>query len=348
MRTFEYINSPGEYLTPEVVSLLAKIHENKGKQELYSEMQRDVLETLVKIAKVQSTSSSNRIEGISTSDKRFAEIVNEKSAPRNRNEEEIAGYRNVLNTIHENFTHINISPSVILQLHRDMYSFTNASIGGKYKNADNLIIETREDGTDVVRFTPLPAYLTENAIKDICEQYALALKKGKHDSLILIAMFIVDFLCIHPFNDGNGRMSRLLTLLLTYRSGYVVGKYISVERLIEQTKEQYYDVLQQASANWIEGKNDYLPFIRYFFGLMIKAYGEFEERVSHLKYAKTSKPDRIKAIITNKVGKFTKKDILEACPDISNVTIERVLLALQKAGVIVKIGNGRYTEYGKV
>ena len=347
MRKFDYKNSPKNYLSPEIVAMLSTIHENKGKQELYAELQGEVLETLVKVAKVQSTSSSNRIEGISTSDKRFAEIVNEKSAPKNRNEEEIAGYRNVLNTIHESYAHIDITSNMILQLHRDLYSYAKTSIGGKYKNADNFIVEKTEDGKEFVRFKPLPAYLTETAMKDICGQFTAAIQKDEINPLIIISMFILDFLCIHPFNDGNGRMGRLLTLLLTYRSGYVVGKYISIERLIEKTKEQYYEVLQQSSQDWIDGKNDYTPFIRYTLGLLIKAYGEFEERVSHLKYSKMTKTDRIKKIIENKVGKFTKRDILDACPDISYITVERMLLTLQKEGYIVKVGDGRYTGYVK-
>ena len=182
-------------------------------------------------------------------------------------------------------------------------------------------------------------------MKDICEQFTIAIQKDEINPLLIIPMFIVDFLCIHPFNDGNGRMSRLLTTLITYRSGYVVGKYISIERLIEQSKEQYYEVLQQSSQGWIDGKNDYMPFIRYFLGLMVKAYGEFEERVSHLKYGKMSKPERIKKIIENKIGKFTKKDIQDACPDISGVTIERTLKNLQENNFIVKVGNGRFAGY---
>ena len=347
MRTFDYKNSPKNYLTSEIVSMLSTIHENKGKQELYIELQGEILETLVKVAKVQSISSSNRIEGIYTSDKRLVEIVNEKTEPKNRKEEEIAGYRNVLNTIHESYAHIDISSNIILQLHRDLYSFAKTSIDGKFKNADNYIIETKENGTEIVLFKPLPAYLTETAIKEICEQFRIAIQKNEIDPLLIIPMFIVDFLCIHPFNDGNGRISRLLTLLLTYRSGYVVGKYISIERLIEKTKEQYYEVLQQSSQEWIDGKNNYLPFIRYFLGVLIKAYNEFEERVSHLKYSKMSKSDRIKKIIDKNVGKFTKKEILDTCPDISYITVERVLLEMQKNGYIVKVGNGRYTWYVK-
>ncbi|MDR1917871.1 MAG: Fic family protein [Christensenellaceae bacterium] len=347
MRIFDYKTNLGKYLTTEIVGMISSIHENKGKQELYTELQGEMLETLVKVAKVQSTVSSNRIEGIYTSDKRITEIMAEKSVPLNRNEEEIAGYKNVLNTIHESYNHIEISSNIILQLHRDLYSYAKTSIGGQYKNADNLIIETQEDGNEIIRFKPLPAYLTDIAMNDICREFNSAISKGEIDSLLLIPMFIVDFLCIHPFNDGNGRISRLLTLLLTYRADYVVGKYIGIERLIEETKEQYYEVLQASSQNWINGTNDYTPFIRYFLSILIKAYREFEERVSHLKYSKISKAERVKKIIENRIGKFTKKDLEEACPDISSVTIERTLNAFQKDGFIIKIGNGRYAAYVK-
>jgi len=182
---------------------------------------------------------------------------------------------------------------------------------------------------------------------DCCEAFNNAVKKEAFDPLLLIPLFILDFLCIHPFNDGNGRMSRLLTLLLTYRAGYIVGKYISIERLIEQTKEQYYEVLHASSQGWIDGKNDYMPFIRYFLGILVKAYNEFEERVSHLKFGKISKPERIKKIIENKIGKFNKQDIRDLCPDISIQTIEKTLIELVKQGEIIKIGNGRYAGYAR-
>jgi len=164
----------------------------------------------------------------------------------------------------------------------------------------------------------------------------------------LIPMFILDFLCIHPFNDGNGRMSRLLTLLLLYKSGYIVGKYISIELLIEKTKDTYYEALQDSSLGWHEDENQYGSFVKYYLGVLLKAYKEFENRVEHLRYRKMSKPERIKAVIDQRVGKITKKEIMEYCPDISKVTVERTLTSLVKEGYVQKIGAGAATAYVKM
>jgi Fic family protein len=347
MKNFDYIDTPKALLTPDIVAMLTSIHEHKGKQGLFIEAHTDALTTLMEIAKVQSTGASNRIEGIHTTDKRLEEIVRSKSAPRNRSEQEIAGYRDVLATIHESFDYIHPRPNVILQLHKQLYSFAQSSIGGSYKNTDNFITETDEDGNEKIRFKPTPAYLTSDAMERLCAAFNKALEKNEHDALLLIPMFVLDFLCIHPFSDGNGRMSRLLTLLLFYRTDYIVGKYISLEKLIENSKESYYEVLQDSSIDWHENKNDYAPFIRYYLGILQKAYGEFGERVRYLSQRGLSKPDRIKAVIDNKVGKISKSEIIEACPDISRVTVERTLTALVKDEYIVKIGGGRSTAYGK-
>ena len=222
------------------------------------------LENLVEIAKIQSTESSNKIEGIYTSDERLKKIVLDKTMPKTRNEREIAGYRDVLNTIHENFQHIPIRDTFILQLHRDLYKFENASYGGRFKTADNIIEEEDERGNKFVRFRPLPAWETPDAIINLCTAYNEAINKGEADSLLLIPMFIIDFLCIHPFNDGNGRMSRLLTLLLLYQNDYIVGRYISLEKLIERTKDSYYDALQSSSQGWIEDENNYEHFVNIY------------------------------------------------------------------------------------
>jgi len=347
MKIFDYKKLPKTLLTPDIVSMLTSIHEHKGKQELYIEAHADVLNTLMEIAKVQSTGASNRIEGIHTTDKRLEELVRDKSAPRNRTEQEIVGYRDVLATIHESYDYIYPRPNIILQLHRQLYSFSQTSIGGSYKNSDNFITETDADGNESIRFTPVPAYLTANAMESLCASFIESIEKGEHDAILLIPMFILDFLCIHPFNDGNGRMSRLLTLLLLYRADYIVGKYISLEKLIENSKDTYYEVLQESSTDWHENKNDYAPFVRYYLGILQKAYHEFEERVLYLKHRGLSKPDRIKAVIDRKIGKITKKEIIEACPDISKITIERTLTSLVKDGYLVKIGGGRSVAYGK-
>ena len=347
MKIFDYKNAPKSLLTPDIVSMLTSIHEHKGKQELYIEAHADALTTFMEIAKVQSTGASNRIEGLHSTDKRLKELVKDKSAPRNRTEQEIAGYRDVLAVIHESYDYIHPRPNIILQLHRQLYSFSQGSIGGSYKNADNFIAETDAEGNESIRFKPVPAYLTANAMESLCAAFIDSAEKNEYDALLLIPMFILDFLCIHPFNDGNGRMSRLLTLLLFYRADYIVGKYISLEELIENSKDTYYEVLQNSSTDWHDNKNDYTPFVSYYLGILRKAYHEFEERVAYLHHRGLSKPERIRAVIDQKIGKITKQEIVEACPDISRVTIERTLTALVKDGYLVKIGGGRSVAYGK-
>ena len=326
----------------------SSIHEHKGKQELFLEANVDELKTLLEVALIQSTGASNRIEGIFTSDKRLEELVSQKAEPRNRSEQEIAGYREVLSTIYEGYEYINPRPNIILQLHRDLYSYSQGGAGGSYKNSDNVIAETDAEGHQKARFIPVPAFQTDEAMEELCARFLEAWEADRIDKLVLIPMFILDFLCIHPFNDGNGRMSRLLTLLLFYKAGYIVGKYVSMEMLIEKTKETYYEALQASSTGWHEGENSYEPFVKYYLGIMLKAYNEFESRVEHLKHRSLSKPDRIKAVIDNKVGKITKKEIMELCPDISKITVERTLTNLVKSGYIAKVGAGPSTGYVRV
>lgn len=348
MKNFDYITNPAKLLTPEIVQMVGSIHEHKGKQELFLEANIDELKTLLEVALIQSTGASNRIEGIFTSDKRLKELVSQKAEPRNRSEQEIAGYREVLATIHESYEYITPRPTIILQLHRDLYSYSQGNIDGTYKNSDNVIAETDAEEHQKARFIPVPAFQTAEAIDELCAHFLEAWEANLIDKLILIPMFILDFLCIHPFNDGNGRMSRLLTLLLFYKAGYIVGKYVSMEMLIEKTKETYYEALQASSFGWHEGENSYKPFVKYYLGIMLKAYNEFENRVEHLKYHNLSKPDRIKAVIDNKVGKITKKKIMELCPDISKVTVERTLTDLVKSGYIAKVGAGPSTGYVRI
>lgn len=345
MREFDFKASAAKLLTNDIVNMLGYIHEYKGQQNLFIEAKADVLSHLLEIAKIQSTEASNRIEGIYTSDARIQALVKEKSAPRNRNENEIAGYRDVLATIHENYDYIPPRANVILQLHRDLYQYSGMGIGGRYKNTDNVIEEELEDGTKRVRFRPATAFETPDMIESLCNQFLREVDRGEVDPLLLIPMFVLDFLCIHPFNDGNGRMSRLLTLLLLYRSGYIVGKYISIEMLIEKTKDTYYDALQASSVGWHEGMNDYAPFVSYTLGIIKSAYKTFSERVEHLTTKGLSKPERVRQFIENKLGKVTKKDIMDACPDISETTVEKTLGELVKNGTIIKVGSGRGTGY---
>ena len=305
MRSFDYKEEWKKLLTPEIVMYLTQIHEFKGEQTLFIEAKADTLSQLVDIAKIQSIEASNKIEGIYTSDERLKALVKDSTRPRTRNEREIAGYRDVLNTIHENHDYIPPKPSIILQLHRDLYKFEGMDIGGRYKTSDNIIEEQDAEGNKSVRFRPMPAWETPEAIEKLCLSYDEALNSENIDALIIIPMFVLDFLCVHPFNDGNGRISRLLTLLLLYRSGYIVGKYISIEKLIEQTKEIYYESLQLSSAGWHENKNDYEPFVKYMLGVIVAAYRDFSSRVSLLTTQGMSKPDRVKEIIRATLGPIT-------------------------------------------
>ena len=345
MRNYNYKNKWQKLLTPEVVSLLTQIHEYKGEQTLFIEAKADTLTQLVEIAKIQSTEASNKIEGIYTSDERLKSLVSNKTTPRTRNEQEIAGYRDVLSTIHESHDFLPVKPSIVLQLHRDLYKFSGKSIGGSYKGSDNVIAEEDGEGNKFVRFQPVPAWETPAAIDAICDAFDEILAQTDADPLLVIPMFILDFLRIHPFNDGNGRMSRLLTLLLLYRAGYIVGKYISIEKMIEQTKETYYEALQNSSAYWHEEKNDYIPFVQYMLGVIVAAYREFSSRVKLIGASNMSKPERIREIIKDTLGKITKTEIMQKCPDISQVTVQRALNELVTSGEVLKIGGGRYTAY---
>lgn len=345
MRTYDYNKKWQQLLTPEIVPMLSQIHEFKGEQNLFIEAQSDALTQLVEIAKIQSTEASNKIEGIFTSDERLRKLVTNKTTPRSRNEQEIAGYRDVLSTIHDSYEFIPVRPSIILQLHRDLYKFSGKSIGGAYKNADNVIAEEDNEGNRFVRFQPIPAWETPDSIEALCDAFDDAIARNEADPLLIIPMFILDFLCIHPFNDGNGRMSRLLTLLLLYRAGYIVGKYISIEKVIETTKDTYYEALQSSSQGWHEEENDYAHFVRYMLGVILSAYRDFSSRVRVLTTSGMSKPDRIREIIKDTLGKITKTEIMQKCPDISQVTVQRTLNDLIKNGDIIKIGGGRYTSY---
>ena len=343
MRNYNYRDKWQKLLTPEIVKKLTLISEYKGEQRLFIEAHKDELKELVEIAKIQSTEASNRIEGIFTADDRLKNLVQEKTTPRNRDESEIAGYRDVLNIIHENYDYIPINANYFLQLHRDLYKFVGNVDGGVFKTGDNIIQEEDDKGNKKIRFRPVTAWETAESIDALCEAYRDA--KGDVDPLILNAMFILDFLCIHPFNDGNGRMSRLLTLLLLYQSDYIVGKYISIEKIIEESKEMYYEVLQDSSLNWHENENDYKPFVNYMLGVIVNAYKEFGSRVELVTNPNLSKSDRIREIIKNHIGTITKAELLEMNPDISDTTVQRTLAELLKNNEIKKIGGGRYTKY---
>lgn len=268
----------------------------------------------------------------------------DKTTPKSRAEQEIAGYRDVLNMIHENYDYVQIKPGIVLQLHRDLYRFMGTGAGGYFKTSDNVIAEVDSTGNKKVS-SACCSMGSFCAIDSLCQAFGETLKDETIDSLVVIPMFVLDFLCIHPFNDGNGRMSRLLTLLLLYRSGYIVGKYISIEKMIETTKETYYEALQESSIGWHEGENDYVPFIKYMLGIVVASYREFSSRVKLLTMAGLTKSDRISEMIRQTVGTITKTEIMKKCPDISQITVQRALIELQEQKKITKISGGRYTKY---
>ena len=345
MRKFDFLKESNSLMNNNIINLLSSIHEYKGKQSLYIEAKPDILSSLLSVAKIQSTTSSNKIEGIYTTDQRISEIINNNVKPKNRNEEEIAGYRDVLNTIHENYDYIDINSNIVLQLHRDLYKYAGKNYGGKFKNSQNYIEETLEDGTKRTRFTPLSPVETPIAVEELCNSYNEIINKGEVDPLLVIPIFILDFVSIHPFNDGNGRMSRLLTLLLLYKSGYIVGKYISIEKIIEETKETYYDALEKSSVNWHNNKNDYSYFVEYYLGIILSAYKEFASRVEYLTNKKLTAIERISVLFMESVSPINKSYLMERCPDVSETTIERSLNTLLKEKKIEKISGGRFTEY---
>ena len=344
MRTYDFTKNYEKLLTPDIVALLTQIHEYKGEQALFIEAKADTLTKLVEIAKIQSTESSNKIEGIYTSGERLKKLVQDKTTPRTRNEQEIAGYRDVLNLIHENFDAIPITQNYILQLHKILYSHMNNPMAGRTKNVQNYISATYPDGHVETLFTPLAPYETPEALDRICEEYNRVIGNMEVEPLIVIPVFIHDFLCIHPFNDGNGRMSRLLTTLLLYRSGFYVGKYISLEAKIAKNKDLYYEVLGQAQIGWHEGTEDTVPFIKYLLGTILSAYKDFEDRFA-LVETKLPALETVRRATMEKIGRFTKQDIRELCPSLSISSIEGALRKLVAAGDLKREGAGKNICY---
>ena len=347
MRKFNYSKLISLNIPANMYDLISKIYEYKGKQELYVANFSDVLDKMIEVAKIQSTKSSNAIEGISTNDTRLEELMNKKSEPKNRNEEEIYGYREVLDIIHENYENIEFTKNNILTLHNRLYSYSEESHKGKFKTMDNSIVETNALGEKKVRFQPVPAFETENYIEKMISAYNEALRL-KIPPLLLIPTVIHDFLCIHPFADGNGRMSRLLTLLLLYKNGFFVGKYISLEMIIEETKDIYYEELQASSENWHSGTNNDLPFIKYMLSVIYKAYSECDERFKLISEKSLTSAERVMKVFENSLEPLSKSDIAILCPDISKRTIERALKELKDRGLIKQLGSGRSTKYIRV
>ena len=344
MRLFNYSAIKEQKWDSEILGLIAAIYREAGKQELYLKQCPEELEKLVEIAKIQSTEASNAIEGIVTTNTRIRQLVEEKTTPRNSDEQQIAGYCDVLNIINENFDAIPITRNYILQLHKILYSHMNNPLAGSTKNVQNYISATYPDGHAEVLFTPLAPYETPEALDRICEEYNRVIGNMELEPLIAIPVFIHDFLCIHPFNDGNGRMSRLLTTLLLYRSGFFVGKYISLESKIAKDKDLYYDALAQSQTGWHEGTEDVVPFIKYLLGTILSAYKDFEDRMA-LVENKLSALEMVRRASKNKIGRFNKQNIRELCPTLSDSSIEGALRKLVAFGELKKEGKGKNTCY---
>lgn len=344
MRVFNYSKLSEQSWDSEILGLIAAIYKEAGKQELYLKQRPKELERLVEIAKIQSTEASNAIEGIVTTNTRIRQLVEEKTAPRNRDEQEIAGYRDVLNIIHESFDVIPITRNFILQLHKIMYSHMNNPLAGQTKNVQNYISATYPDGHTDILFTPMAPYETPEALDQICQEYNRVIGNFELEPLIAIPVFIHDFLCIHPFNDGNGRMSRLLTTLLLYRSGFYVVKYISLEAKIAKNKDLYYDALNRSQHGWHEGTEDVLPFIKYILGIILAAYRDFEDRFAIVE-EKLPAIEIVRKATMNKIGRFTKQDIRELCPALSLSSVEGSLRKMVAAGELKREGAGKATVY---
>ena len=344
MRNFSYSAIKDAKWDSDVLSLIAAIYKEVGKQELYLKQQPQALEKLVENARIQSTQSSNAIEGIVTKSTRIKALVEEKTTPRNRDEREIAGYRDALNIIHESFDAIPITRNYILQFHKIMYSHMNNPLAGKTKNVQNYISATYPDGHTEILFTPLSPFETPEALDKICAEYNRVIGNFEVEPLIAIPYFIRDFLCIHPFNDGNGRMSRLLTVLLLYRSGFFVGKYISLEAKIAKSKDLYYDALSASQHGWHDGTEDAVPFIKYLLGTILAAYKDFEERFSIVE-GKQSALEMVHKASLQKIGRFTKQDMRELCPSLSLSSVEGALRKMVAAGEIKREGVGKATCY---
>ena len=331
-----------------IVNLLQRINEYKGKQELYKMQSPELLDALLQVAKIQSAESSNRIEGIFADDKRIALLVKEKVEPRNRDEAEIAGYRDCLELIHASAEHMQLRPKVIQQVHRMMMHLSTGH-GGNWKSVDNHIRETLPSGEQVVRFVPTPAWQTPEAMEELCQLYQEKRDKGQVPSLVLDALFVFDFLSIHPFADGNGRMARLLTLWALYQGGYEVGRYISLEKLVEQSKDQYYKTLQQSSQNWHEGNHDVSPWLEYYLTIVLRSYQKFEENVGGISTKSRGwKKKKIESVVENFIADFAISDLLERCPGIARPTITRTLNELRKQGIIECVEHGRNARWRKL
>lgn len=346
IKQFDYQTLNHLNYSSDLVNKMNQIYNLRGKTDSYETDYRDTLDRLVEVAKIQSTSSSNRIEGIYTTDERMNKIMQDKTQPRNRDEKEISGYRDVLKLIHEQYDYIPISVNSILEMHKRLFAYTGSTWGGNFKDSNNKIVTEYGNGKQEVRFNPPAAYLTPELVRNLCDSYNRAIKEGVFSPLLLSGAFIFDFVSIHPFNDGNGRMSRLLMLLTMYKAGFDVGKYISIEKSIEETKSSYYQALKDSSEEWMNNKNDYLPFLEYFLGIILKDYREFNERLSMVNQSDLPVDQLVLKTIRQALKPLSIKELNNFIPQYSEITIRRAVKKLRDANKLEKIGQARLTKYG--
>lgn len=344
MKSFEHGYLLETPISHALLISMRALGEYRGRQGLYTEQFPEILETLRQVAMIQSTESSNRIEGITVLPDRLADLVTRKTKPRDRSEQEVAGYRDVLASIHANHDRMKLSADLILDWHRMLYRYTGEN-AGQWKSQDNAILEVRPDGRQVVRFKPVSAVGTPKFMDRLVRHLNDALGEGRTDPLLLIASFVFDFECVHPFKDGNGRIGRLLTLLLLYQSGYEAGRYIGLERIVEESKETYYEALFQSSQRWHDGDHDLRPWWEYFLGMLTAAYKEFEARVGTLTSARGAKREMVRNAIERLPARFKLADLQRACPGVSHPTLKRALTDLKSEGRLRCLGRGRDAQW---
>jgi Fic family protein len=331
-----------------LVTTLGQVDESKGRAEAFRQQHPQQLKTLLETARIQSTAASNEIEGVTAPPARVAALVRATTAPANRSEEEIAGYRAVLDLIHASAPAVPVTSNVVLQLHRDLYQFT-ATEGGRFKMADNTVEEELPDGSRRVRFTPVAAFVTPTAMRELNERYTTEIDRGVFHPLLLVGSYVLDFLVIHPFSDGNGRMSRLLTLMLLYQRGYEVGRYISLEKLIADTKETYYEALAASTEGWHEERHDIIPWLRYFVGILVAAYDQFERRTAGAVGGRGAKTEAVKQFVRGSItDEFTIADVRRAAPVAGDALIRKVLHDLRDAGAVRAEGRGRNARWRRL
>ena len=328
-------------------TMLKAIGEYRGKQELYTQQTPQILDSLKMAAMIESVESSNRLEGITAEHDRIKALVLKPTTPANRSEEEIAGYRDALEQIHGQAEHLPVDTNTVLQFHAMINRYTT-EMGGRWKRVDNVILERHTDGAQRVRFRPVPAAETPSAMAQLIDCHNMAIHQDRREPLVIIPLTVLDFLCIHPFDDGNGRCSRLLTLLLLYHFGYEVGRYISLERVFEQSRVTYYETLETSSRKWHEGRHDPYPWLNYFWGVLLAAYKEFGERVGTIQTARGSKTELVRAAVERRIGPFAISDLERDCPDVSREMVRVVLNQLRDEGRVELVGKGRGAKWHKV